>query len=582
MKCIFCGSVGKYEQCEKCLFKGCQKCIVSHKDSCILLMKDKFHFCEDHNKHVDKYCFDCFHLTCEKCVVGNHLNHNILPICEAVHNIRGDMQSSIEELELKIDQEQNAIDNGPKKQTEYKLLVKRIDVEERNIQECVTKTKATLLRNMEKLQKTEDDKCTASKDILPSMKQARTNLQSVKDEKNAILFLSRWSNPRSIIEKQGLLQKEREADGKASVIGSDISRQLLDPFIRYNSNNNQDSKIKTDQDLKHKIESVVKWTTQETQEREKERKDHVKALKDKDKIIQRYEVLTKAKDDDKGALESGPSGSKTSKLQQHIFDLQKIMAQNNEQYKKVCMERDDLRNRLSSIAGDKLTKGNPSITDLGDPNRPMKISEKYGELYDNEWTDCMEFTDVIKPHFGTLEHSELEEIIIHHLYRLLLCCYKECRMTSKNQIRTIRKTIAENLFLNTESEKDIVNVPGCKEVLSFRKQNGEEFSQQLISKQKLCGNVMKDWDYCNKSDILMQHLVKTAFFDKCVHLCWFMAIQEPKMFLDQKLLPGDKFDKNEYKEFVKSGDKVGYIVWPALFLHENGPLLYKGVVQAYI
>lgn len=255
------------------------------------------------------------------------------------------------------------------------------------------------------------------------------------------------------------------------------------------------------------------------------------------------------------------------------------MAQNNEQYKKVCMERDDLRNRmksvqrishlenqidqlrglgidkddliksikqekeelqtrLSSIAGDKLTKGNPSITDLGDPNRPMKISEKYGELYDNEWTDCMEFTDVIKPHFGTLEHSELEEIIIHHLYRLLLCCYKECRMTSKNQIRTIRKTIAENLFLNTESEKDIVNVPGCKEVLSFRKQNGEEFSQQLISKQKLCGNVMKDWDYCNKSDILMQHLVKTAFFDKCVHLCWFMAIQEPKMFLDQKTSTG--------------------------------------------
>lgn len=79
--------------------------------------------------------------------------------------------------------------------------------------------------------------------------------------------------------------------------------------------------------------------------------------------------------------------------------------------------------RLSSIAGEKLTKGNPSITDLGDPNRPMKISEMYGELYDNEWTDCMECTDVIKPQFEALEHSELEEIIIHHLYRLLLVSY---------------------------------------------------------------------------------------------------------------------------------------------------------------
>ncbi|VDH94538.1 Hypothetical predicted protein [Mytilus galloprovincialis] len=352
---------------------------------------------------------------------------------------------------------------------------------------------------------TVDDKSTASNDILPSLEQARTNLQSVKHEKNAILFLSRWSNPRSIIEKKGLIQKEREADDKGSVIGSDITHQLLDPFIRENQQaifhlkdllqrlplsieqiDNQVSPvdpvklprmndrdidsttekvellwnfaiklknelIKANQDLKHKIDSVVKWTTQETQEREKERKDHVKSLNEKDKIIQRYEVLAKVKDDDKRGLVSGPSGSKTSKLQQQIFDLQKIMAQNNEQYKKVCMERDDLRNRLksvqrishlenqidqlrglgtekddiiksinhekeelqtrlSSIAGEKLTKGNPSITDLGDPNRPMKISEMYGELYDNEWTDCMECTDVIKPQFEALEHSELEEI----------------------------------------------------------------------------------------------------------------------------------------------------------------------------
>lgn len=44
-------------------------------------------------------------------------------------------------------------------------------------------------------------------------------------------------------------------------------------------------RIKANQDLKHKIDSVVKWTTQETQEREKERKDHVKSLNEKDKIM---------------------------------------------------------------------------------------------------------------------------------------------------------------------------------------------------------------------------------------------------------------------------------------------------------
>lgn len=40
--------------------------------------------------------------------------------------------------------------------------------------------------------------------------------------------------------------------------------------------------------------------------------------------------------------------------------------------------------------GSKLSEKNPNITDLSDSNRPTKISEKYSELYDNEWTDALE------------------------------------------------------------------------------------------------------------------------------------------------------------------------------------------------
>jgi hypothetical protein len=28
---------------------------------------------------------------------------------------------------------------------------------------------------------------------------------------------------------------------------------------------------------------------------------------------------------------------------------------------------------------------------LGDPNRPTKIAEIYSEIYDNEWTDALDF-----------------------------------------------------------------------------------------------------------------------------------------------------------------------------------------------
>lgn len=66
-----------------------------------------------------------------------------------------------------------------------------------------------------------------------------------------------------------------------------------------------------------------------------------------------------------------------------------------------------------------MTKEHPSITDLGDPIRPMKISEKYGELYDNEWTDAMDNNEAVKKYYHGLNDSKIEEVIICHLHRLL-------------------------------------------------------------------------------------------------------------------------------------------------------------------
>lgn len=89
---------------------------------------------------------------------------------------------------------------------------------------------------------------------------------------------------------------------------------------------------------------------------------------------------------------------------------------------------------MSSVAGEKLTKGNPSITDLGDPNRPMKIGEKYGELYDNEWTDAMENIKNVKEYYPDMKDNEIEEIIIRHLQRLLKVIY---RMINKKKYAMI-------------------------------------------------------------------------------------------------------------------------------------------------
>jgi hypothetical protein len=49
----------------------------------------------------------------------------------------------------------------------------------------------------------------------------------------------------------------------------------------------------------------------------------------------------------------------------------------------------------------------------------MKIAEKYGELYDNEWTDAIDCTNEVKALYTDMKMADIEEIIIRHLYQLV-------------------------------------------------------------------------------------------------------------------------------------------------------------------
>ena len=49
----------------------------------------------------------------------------------------------------------------------------------------------------------------------------------------------------------------------------------------------------------------------------------------------------------------------------------------------------------------------------------MKLAEKYGELYDNEWTDAIDCTVEVKALYPDMKAVEIEEVIIRHLYQLV-------------------------------------------------------------------------------------------------------------------------------------------------------------------
>ncbi|VDI02339.1 Hypothetical predicted protein [Mytilus galloprovincialis] len=329
---------------------------------------------------------------------------------------------------------------------------------------------------------------------------------------------------------------------------------------------NQSDLLKQVQSEKNRIDEENRQTREQTKTTVKEKEENILQLKEEIKGHQvRFKDYT----------------NKLSQCETERMNLRQILKEKKENIKYLIQEKDELQTRLSSIAGEKLSKGNPTITDLGDPNRPMKIGDKYGELYDNEWTDAMESINDIKSFYSVSEHIDIEEVIVLHLCQLLKICYNECLSLADEQIDNIGKIISETLCLNVNSRSDFYNFPACKDVVVQRRQKSDHFVKHLLANEIIGKTAMHDWEYVNKNGDVMEYLMKTPFFDQCVNLCWCMVIQDPVMYLDGDITQGTTFDKNTYKEFVKSGNKVKYVVWPALFLHKDGPLLHKGTIQAY-
>ncbi|XP_063424585.1 uncharacterized protein LOC134708181 [Mytilus trossulus] len=364
---------------------------------------------------------------------------------------------------------------------------------------------------------------------------------------------------------------------------ADMPREFLYETLKKVRNQNREEKERR------------KKETKRLKEVQKEREHYFANLeKDFRELQENYEKLLSERKENRLNLKEEPKGC-TESSEDYVHLLQKrlqhneiettriryLLKEREDTIEKLRIEKDDLQTRLSSVAGEKLVKGNPSITDLGDPNRPIKIGEKYGELYDNEWTDAMECINDIKPFYRDSVHPNFEEILVLHLCRLLKSCYLECVLLAEEQMDKIGKTIAETLCLNISSREDICDLSLCKDVAIQRRLRQDYFANYLFKNQIIGKTAMNAWDYAYKSADVIELLMKTPFFEKCINLCWCMVIQDPIMYLDEDITQGTSIDKNTYKEFVKSGNKVNYVVWPALFLHKDGPLLYKGIVQAY-
>ncbi|CAC5413590.1 unnamed protein product [Mytilus coruscus] len=219
-------------------------------------------------------------------------------------------------------------------------------------------------------------------------------------------------------------------------------------------------------------------------------------------------------------------------------------------------ELDRARTSLSKIAGEKMTDGNPYITDLSDPQRPQKLSEKFNSLYDNSWTDAYEI-------FSADDMDE--KLICKKLIAIFQSCWDFSCDVAKSQLSELHKILL-SLEENGSTEKTLKNefpVQNSKIIKETRRLFAEQFIPTLCEsywqRQKDAGLVEDLQPYVNK----------------CIELCWYSAISDPPLVYAFEA----KTNVDDFRGYTKSGDEIDYVVWPSMYLHEYGPLLYKGVVQ---
>ncbi|XP_053399564.1 uncharacterized protein LOC128557054 [Mercenaria mercenaria] len=263
-----------------------------------------------------------------------------------------------------------------------------------------------------------------------------------------------------------------------------------------------------------------------------------------------------------------------NKLKKQIEDLK---------FEKETMRKhiDELKTRLSTFTGRKMVEGNPDIAVLSDPFRPTQLAEQFREIYDEEWTHAFEELDMV---------SHDEGKIIDVITGLIKEIEKLCSYTSTQQILAMEKSCTEEIVnpkVAIQKHQGSLKGKTPSEMNSSQKDTTNKMIHDLrksmgaLSVRPLIQIFEEKWMKPMRQDKKLPSTSKDTdkFVEKAFGIIWLMKIQNPHMeFKWQRR--DETIDRERFIFYTKRGDKVGQTVWPAVLLHEDGPLMSKGLVQA--
>ncbi|KAL3879287.1 hypothetical protein ACJMK2_031588 [Sinanodonta woodiana] len=269
--------------------------------------------------------------------------------------------------------------------------------------------------------------------------------------------------------------------------------------------------------------------------------------------------------------------TRLKQLENELYSVKEENRKATETISKLTKEKDDIHKRFSEIVTDRLTHDNTDIVDLSDEHRPVKLSEKMAEIYNYQWTEALDELQ---------DNGFKEGDTVQLLLKILIEAHLAC------------KEVTWNRYLKVTEECSRIKLPWQLESEAKGKENGVVVNVDLTLDQKrhikqICFGTSKGVESKIrtilikvvevKTNIHVEHMKKTRkYLEDCIELCWRMTMQEKPMYLDTSVAIQDgqkHFDNEKFRSYTKTGQYVDFVVWPALYLFEGGPLIERGIAQ---
>lgn len=281
-----------------------------------------------------------------------------------------------------------------------------------------------------------------------------------------------------------------------------------------------------------------------------------------------------------------------SKQKQIVEYYETKLATMNQQLQDEKKAKESAMTRISELSSRLLKSGNSDVTELSDPNRPMKLAEELNGCYDNEWTDAYEAL--------TEEKNKKDEEAIDMLYAMLQKCHDLCLEAARKQYCQLEDVATTpTLLLPRSSQSQAAPKSDKKAPTKGSKPPAEDLDfgtdefepttkiepyikefRKVIAAEATKTAVAEVLTLLKQSKLVPEDIMAVTavhqYLHKVARICWLMVTQYPPLELKMDVKAGDKFNFEIFREYTTRGQKIVRPVWPPVYLHANGPLISKG------